>query len=197
MNRAALAQECKNLGWPALTEAALSNIETGRRNADGQRRREVSVDEWLVLAAALRIPPATLLLPVADAAKVRLFGDVEAATDRVLEWITIGFPPDGLPEVTTEARETLTRTNMHAQFVAGLLDSLRDAADEPSQLMDEHVAAGRELLTELRQRMRAAGQVPPQLPPELADLDLDPMAADEDPQAAERRVRLGQLHGGR
>ncbi|MDT3395615.1 hypothetical protein RKE29_02935 [Streptomyces sp. B1866] len=64
LNREQLAAECARLGAPDLTYAALTNIETGRRNKDGKRRRDVSVDELLVLGLALAVPPLLLLLPL-------------------------------------------------------------------------------------------------------------------------------------
>lgn len=57
-----LAAACAELGAPELSAAVLANIETGRRDAGGQRRRDVAVEEWLVLAAALNVSPADLLL---------------------------------------------------------------------------------------------------------------------------------------
>lgn len=62
-NRDALAVACADLGAPELTHAAITNIETGRRNHVGQRRRMVTVDEAAVLAAALRILPVMLTDP--------------------------------------------------------------------------------------------------------------------------------------
>lgn len=61
MRRLDLAEKCAALGWPALTEGALGNIETGRRGEDGQRRREVTVDELFVLAEALDVAAGDLL----------------------------------------------------------------------------------------------------------------------------------------
>ncbi len=58
-----LAEECATLGAPELSAAVIANIETGRRDrATGLRRRDVSLDEWLVFAAALNVSPSDLLL---------------------------------------------------------------------------------------------------------------------------------------
>ena len=89
LNREQLADECARLGAPDLTYAALTNIETGRRNKDGKRRREVSVDELLVLGLALAVPPLLLLLPLGTEAAVPI---VPAADPRdpytVWKWVT-------------------------------------------------------------------------------------------------------------
>lgn len=61
-----LAAECTKLGAPELSSAVIANIETGRRDTDGIRRREVTVDEMLVLAAALNVSPALFLTHLAD-----------------------------------------------------------------------------------------------------------------------------------
>ncbi|MEU3613099.1 helix-turn-helix transcriptional regulator [Streptomyces sp. NPDC006872] len=66
LNREQLAEECARLGAPDLTYAAITNIETGRRNKEGKRRREVTVDELLVLGLALAVPPLLLALPLGD-----------------------------------------------------------------------------------------------------------------------------------
>ena len=44
----------------------ISNIESGRRKADGKRRREVSVDELFLIAYVLGVPPVHLLVPDED-----------------------------------------------------------------------------------------------------------------------------------
>ncbi|MFJ8334555.1 hypothetical protein [Streptomyces sp. NPDC094437] len=66
LNRQQLADECARLGAVDLTYAAITNIETGRRNKEGKRRREVTVDELLVLGLALAVPPLLLVLPLGD-----------------------------------------------------------------------------------------------------------------------------------
>ncbi|WP_411129934.1 hypothetical protein [Streptomyces sp. x-19] len=64
LTREQLAEECARLGAPDLTYGALTNIETGRRNKEGKRRRAISVDELLVLGLALAVPPLLLVLPL-------------------------------------------------------------------------------------------------------------------------------------
>ncbi|MDK1348010.1 helix-turn-helix transcriptional regulator [Streptomyces sp. 378] len=63
MTAAQLAEVCANLGYPELTTQALSNIESGRRDKDGRRRRYVTVDELIGLARALEVAPVYLLIP--------------------------------------------------------------------------------------------------------------------------------------
>jgi len=58
-----LAEHCAEAGAPLLTGPSILNIETGRRGADGRRRRDVSVDELLTLAYVLGVSPVSLLFP--------------------------------------------------------------------------------------------------------------------------------------
>lgn len=60
-----LAQRCAELGASGLTEQALYNIEGGRpARKQGPRRRNVTVEELLVLAVALQVAPIHLLVPL-------------------------------------------------------------------------------------------------------------------------------------
>jgi hypothetical protein len=71
LSREDLAQECAKLGAPQLTAAAIINIEVGRKNPEtGKRRREVSVDELLVFAYAMAVPPLQLMFPLVGAEEV-------------------------------------------------------------------------------------------------------------------------------
>ncbi|MFD6889116.1 helix-turn-helix domain-containing protein [Streptomyces sp. NPDC059957] len=58
-----LAERCAAIGVPELTPQSVSNIETGRRDKAGARRRYVTVDELVALAVALEVAPVHLLVP--------------------------------------------------------------------------------------------------------------------------------------
>ena len=58
-----LARRCADRGVPELTAAIIRNIENGRRDAAGRRRRMITVDELVALAYALDASPAHLLTP--------------------------------------------------------------------------------------------------------------------------------------
>lgn len=89
LNREQLAEKCAQLGAPQLTPAALTNIETGRRTADGKRRREVSVEELLVLGRALLTPPILLVFPLGRGEAIEVIpGKGEAPTWDALKWFT-------------------------------------------------------------------------------------------------------------
>jgi transcriptional regulator with XRE-family HTH domain len=65
-SREQLAERCHAKGYPRLTHAALVNIETGRRRADGSRRREITVDELCAIADVFGCALARLLEPPTD-----------------------------------------------------------------------------------------------------------------------------------
>ncbi len=61
---AKLAEECAKAGFPQLTESVIANIESGRPDKDGKRRRAVSVDELWAFARTLDVPMGSLLWPL-------------------------------------------------------------------------------------------------------------------------------------
>jgi transcriptional regulator with XRE-family HTH domain len=75
-----LAQRCSDTGSPGLTENVLENIEYGRRRVDGERTRDITVDELAGLAHALAEPPSRLWLALApDFEMVRRLAEQTAA----------------------------------------------------------------------------------------------------------------------
>ncbi|WP_440902163.1 helix-turn-helix domain-containing protein [Actinosynnema sp.] len=63
--RAQLAERCAEAkGAVTLTATVIGYIETGRRDANGKRRREVTIEELLILAKAFEVSPLLLLYPV-------------------------------------------------------------------------------------------------------------------------------------
>jgi transcriptional regulator with XRE-family HTH domain len=56
-----LAEECAATGSPQLSESVIANIESGRRDESGRRRRDVTVDDAVGLARALDVPLIHLL----------------------------------------------------------------------------------------------------------------------------------------
>jgi transcriptional regulator with XRE-family HTH domain len=56
-----LAEACAATGSPQLTESVVANIEAGRRDKQGRRRRDVSVDELISFSRALDVSVGLLL----------------------------------------------------------------------------------------------------------------------------------------
>jgi transcriptional regulator with XRE-family HTH domain len=80
-----LAAECSRIGAPQITTAVIANIETGRRDAKGNRRRDLTIDELLVFAYALGVRPADLL--DTDSYEHISFMQYEVPARDVADWV--------------------------------------------------------------------------------------------------------------
>jgi transcriptional regulator with XRE-family HTH domain len=79
-----LAARCSELGAEQMTANAITSIEV--------RRRGISVDELLVLALALDVPPGYLLIPIDPAAKMAVTSTQIHDAGAVEQWI-VGTAP--------------------------------------------------------------------------------------------------------
>lgn len=85
-----LAEQCAKAGATGLTAAVLANIESGRPDADGRRRRDITVDELLLLAYVLDVAPIYLLaLPNSGQERAAQIAPRRAVNDpdELLRWI--------------------------------------------------------------------------------------------------------------
>lgn len=64
----------------SINRAAIAKIESGVRG--------VSLDEWLVLAAAVNVPPPVLLLPLGGEERVHITDRAEIHPHLALDWLT-------------------------------------------------------------------------------------------------------------
>lgn len=80
-----LAERCQAAGGAGagLDRSVIANLENGRR-------RSVSIDEVLVLAAVLNVAPVHLFVPVEEAAV--LVGGWTLGAGRVREWVRGRYP---------------------------------------------------------------------------------------------------------
>lgn len=100
LSREQFAKRCQQLGTEDVTPAVLANIETGRRDADtGTRRRRITVDELLVFALVLDIPPVWLLTDPTSSQRLPVADGVEPDSWEAILWIT-GQQPLNDPEAT-------------------------------------------------------------------------------------------------
>ena len=85
-----LAEECAWLGAPQLTEASLGNIERGPGGK--RKRRDVTVDELMILGYALGVPPLLLMIPLGENEPLRITSKAELHPH--LAWdVTTGAAP--------------------------------------------------------------------------------------------------------
>ena len=83
---AELAARCADVRAPDITENAIENIESGRR-ANGRRRRDVTVDELLVLAYALDIAPVYLICGLDDTTEIPVTPQLSVTSIEARNWI--------------------------------------------------------------------------------------------------------------
>ncbi len=133
ISRAALAKRCTQLGVD-ISHSSLRNIESGRPGADGDRRRNITIDELFVLAEALGVSPLSLLFPLEEFSPDSV---VEILPGRIMNlgaavgWFT------ARPTSTTDPRKTPPGTNPwsvgeHRVSFLGELDPGRDKRDPRS-----------------------------------------------------------------
>jgi transcriptional regulator with XRE-family HTH domain len=173
-----LVDACAVLGYPKLTRAIVSKIETGTRES-------VTIGELLVLAKALRIPPVSLVFPLTS-------GDVHQTPTTVTSaweaaaWFTGETALDGVAALEGTPRGDLEDHRNHARGVEAALAGSRLATERrrlvaSAEDTTEAEANAREFeqmafqdcldLRVLRDDMRRRGLTPPALPSEIAWVD--------------------------
>jgi transcriptional regulator with XRE-family HTH domain len=161
LTRDQLAARCAELGYPELTSPALANIETGRRK-DGRRRRDVTVDELMVLARALKVAPSVLLFPIGEQEQYEPLADWPLPTWEAFRW----FAGEAYPGADVAEHWSLPvyLFRRHDHWVMELTLATIDDDDE-AKTRPEHE------LRSLRAEMSRSGLTPPTLPADLAYLD--------------------------
>ena len=93
-----LAARCAERGHPEFTENVLENIESGRRDSEGKRRRTITIDELIALAYCLDVAPVHLVAGLDDNAQFPITPDLAVSAGEVRQWIR-GWPQSryGLP----------------------------------------------------------------------------------------------------
>ena len=125
LSAAALAERCKAIGAPEITRSVIANIESGRRDEDGRRTRDVTVEELLVLAYALQVPPVLLLVPANDTDALQVAAGIGMDTSTASGWL-IGSAPAPVPTLLG----ALARCGSCGQVLWSRMDH-RDGQDVP------------------------------------------------------------------
>lgn len=174
LNRDQLAELCAKRGHP-LTAATIANIETGRRDADGKRRREVAVDELVVLADALDTVPALLVFPLGRETVTEYVGGASVPTWEALRWfggygdhpiVSVGKPREidrAAVRLFSDYEQANRRLWMARAKVFDLRQRARTQNGDTAQLLHwaEAVAEAEEAVQYIRQRMIDQGITPP------------------------------------
>lgn len=126
-----IADEVTRLGYP-MTRALLANFETGRK-------KSLDVAELIILAAALRVPPVTLLFPDLPDGEVEVLPGHRRPTQEALWWFTGEIdavePRSDLGTLLklTRDREAKERERADADRVARFLVDRADGNDEQAK----------------------------------------------------------------
>jgi transcriptional regulator with XRE-family HTH domain len=81
-----LAERCAEAGAPHITPTVITNLETRRRAT-----REITLDEVLIIAAVLDVPPLKLILPVDPGEGLEVVPGVHLDELAAVDWI-VGTP---------------------------------------------------------------------------------------------------------
>lgn len=119
MSAQGVAAACAELGYPSLTRGVLANLESGARDS-------VSVSEWLVLAAALRVPPLLLLFPIGRSDEIEILPDTAVSPWEALGWAEHGRIV-GVDDPFSEDAVTIKEFRRHDEFVAVWTQSRHEA----------------------------------------------------------------------
>lgn len=194
MTRDQLAARCAELGYPSLTSPALANIETGRRAPDGKRRRDITVDEAMVLAKALKVAPVLLLFPVGTEPSVPVLPQDPMDPWDAARWLT-GEAYQGedvaehwaIPLYLFRTHDRLR--NERLELMADQLFAPKDEEEQPKRTIK--IDALRDKLKDVRAEMHRHGLTPPAAVDDLEGIDDRPrryMTARE----AEARIARGE-----
>ncbi|WP_219413925.1 hypothetical protein [Pseudonocardia nigra] len=148
MSAQRLADRCEELGY-AIPRSVLANLESGRRET-------ISVPEWLVLSAALRVPPLLLLFPLGRVETVEPLPDVEVSPLSALDWCETGHIGRGVEPPSAEDAALLANyreySALFVQWQEARLDARRvtELLDESDEALRQRGEDRRDLEHELR-----------------------------------------------
>jgi transcriptional regulator with XRE-family HTH domain len=174
MSAQQLADECSRLG-SAISRSTIAKLESGSRAF-------VTLDEVLVMAVALDVPPALLIAAVGTRQDAEVLPGQNLSPWDAARWfagaVSIEESDGKLSAVPAGADDLLVRFYMHDDLVQEILDTPpNEGYSDPVTGQIDYTR--RRLNTRLkadRARMRGEGIVPPSLPAELRHLDDDQRA---------------------
>ncbi|SNT59080.1 hypothetical protein SAMN05443665_105150 [Actinomadura meyerae] len=158
MSAQALADRCAELGMPDLKRQAITNLENGRRGM-------VTVEELLVLARALDVPPVLLFIPLDGHTDLEITPKLTMRSWEALLWVSGEDEPTDR-ERRRRWRETVGPVQQHRAFFTYFREAARrEISADPAPFN----ASVRELARVI-DAMVSAGIVPPAVPPQWLDL---------------------------
>jgi transcriptional regulator with XRE-family HTH domain len=109
LTREQLAERCAELGADGITASVLVNIESGRPDKQGVRRRDVTVDEVLILAYALDVPPIVLFVEPDNHTPLPVTPKTQVSGWDALYWVTGEEEPPWLQDGEADSAERRRR----------------------------------------------------------------------------------------
>jgi transcriptional regulator with XRE-family HTH domain len=162
---AQLAARLAEAGAGHLTEAVLANIETGRRR-NGQRRRDVTIDEVLTLAYVLNVPPVLLFIPVGTEDTLAITPTIDMTAWDALPWVSGVRPPPA--SATGEQRRewhAMAQPITAYRDLDSSLDVLERSGPAPDQINLDMIP----FVASAINHLAASGLPVPALPPVVAE----------------------------
>ncbi|MET9818370.1 helix-turn-helix transcriptional regulator [Streptomyces sp. NPDC006355] len=145
MSAQQLADECARLGHPGLQRTVISNIENGRR-------RDITVPDVLVLAAALEVAPAALVFPAGYAAEVEYLPGRTGAPLEAVDWFA------GAEAAEDSALALMRRHRELERRIRGVYRRIWEQGIAEQrygvELEDAEAEAGREMARELTDQLQ-------------------------------------------
>lgn len=167
-----LSEECQKLGAAELTTASLANIERGQDPNAKRAGRRVAIEELVVLARVLNVPPILLVFPLGSEQWLEITGVKVHTWAAAMWWSGEEVFPHGPLTIETMSEWDVTAAPViyfrrHSALVTEYQHLPRAKRAEVVRRREEIEA----MLQELRQNMRRAGIDPGELPEGLAHIE--------------------------
>lgn len=173
-----LADRCATHGVPQITATVITNLETRRRST-----RQITVDELLVLADVLEVPPVELIAPLGAGEQLEVTPQFHMGALTAIAWIAgdplsltplidAQFPGAVITEQLLRRGSTPVITARQMRIVANSIHEWDDAARDPEltesnrhmiEVYAKDIEAMADRLMHLAARMEAWGYEPPEL----------------------------------
>lgn len=149
-----LADAVSELGG-RISRHAIHDIERGRPGADAARQRQITLDEWLLLAEALAVPPLWLIVPLDGTDQLATTPATERGPASAIPWLLAERPGHDLSEDAARswrtARGALSQMTLYVRqlaTIAELLDRGPDYREDAQEAARQarQTAAGLEAL---------------------------------------------------
>jgi transcriptional regulator with XRE-family HTH domain len=150
-----LAKRCAEAGASEISAAVIANIETGRRDASGRRRRDVTIDEVLKLAYALGVSPIALFTPLAAGEGLAITPTVAEKPFEALLWVT------GRAKPANVSRADWNKSRAEITLYQRIFDTIQETTEDEG---DEAFGAHLKNLAMLMNLAVDTGLEPPELP---------------------------------